>query len=358
MTPVNTGGPTRRLTQDVVASTATRQTVCVSELPILDLRAFRHKPNGPEAAGFVADLLAAAHGPGFAYLTGHGVERSLDDEIFAAARAFFALPACERKAIAIERSAAFRGYTLLGTEITNGQADWREQIDFGPEQEAPPADALPAWRRLRGPNQWPTSLPSMRPAVLGWMDALTGVGLTALRALAVGLGLDAHHWDADFVPNADVHLKIIRYPAPVPGTADQGVGLHTDSGLLTFILQDDVGGLQVQLGDRMVDAPHIEGAYLMNLGETLETATDGYLRATPHRVVSPPTDRERISIAYFFNPQFDAPFETVALPLELAAEAPGASHEGVGLSAYGENNLRIRLRSHPDVAQRHYADST
>jgi isopenicillin N synthase-like dioxygenase len=75
-------------------------------------------------------------------------------------------------------------------------------------------------------------------------------------------------------------------------------------------------------------------------------------------VVSPPTDRERISIAYFFNPQFDAPFETVALPLELAAEAPGASHEGVGLSAYGENNLRIRLRSHPDVAQRHYADST
>ena len=156
------------------------------------MSAFRRDPDDPDAARFVADLLAAAHGPGFAYLTGHGVDPDLDDDIFATARAFFALPAEEREAIAIERSAAFRGYTLLGTEITNGAADWREQIDFGPEQDAPPADALPAWRRLRGPNQWPASLPSMRPAVLGWMDAMTDVGLTALRALAVGLGLDGH----------------------------------------------------------------------------------------------------------------------------------------------------------------------
>ena len=336
----------------------TRHTGHVGELPILDMTSFRHDPDGPAAARFVSDILAAAHGPGFAYLSGHGVDPALDDRIFASARAFFALPANDREAIAIDRSAAFRGYTTLGAEITNGRADWREQIDFGPEQDAPPADALPAWRRLRGPNQWPASLPSMRPTVLDWMEALTGVGLTALRALAVGLGLDPHHWDIDFVPDADVHLKIIRYPAPAPGTTDQGVGLHTDSGLLTFILQDQAGGLQVQLGDRLVDAPHVAGAYLMNLGETLETATDGYLRATPHRVVSPPTDQDRVSIAYFFNPRFDAPFEAIDLPPALAAAAPGADHGGVGLSAYGENNLRIRLRSHPDVARRHYADCT
>ena len=344
------------MTGDFAPLATTRQTHPVSELSILDMSAFRRDPKGPGAARFVADMLAAAHGPGFAYLTGHGVDGALDDEIFAAAQAFFSLPANEREAIAIERSAAFRGYTLLGSEITKGRADWREQIDFGPEQDAPPADARPAWRRLRGPNQWPASLPSLRTAVLCWMDALTDVGLTALRALAAGLGLDPHHWDGDFVPDADVHLKIIRYPAPKPGTTNQGVGLHTDSGLLTFILQDDVGGLQVQLGDRLVEAPRIDGAYLMNLGETLETATNGYLKATPHRVVGPPVDRDRISIAYFFNPRFDSQFETVDLPPTLAADAPGAAHEGVGLSAYGENNLRIRLRSHPDVARCHYAD--
>lgn len=346
------------MTGDFPPLATTRQTDRVSELPILDMSAFRHDPNGPEADRFVADILAAAHGPGFAYLCGHGVDHVLDDEIFAAARAFFALPADEREAIAIERSAAFRGYTLLGTEVTNGRADWREQIDFGLEQIAPPAGALPAWRRLRGPNQWPTSMPSMRPAVLDWMDAMTEVGLTALRALAIGLGLDAHHWDGDFVPEADIHLKIIHYPAPAPGVTDQGVGVHTDTGLLTFIAQDDVGGLQVQLDDRFVDAPRIDGAYLMNLGETLETATNGYLKATPHRVVSPPTDQDRISIAYFFNPRFDAPFDAVDLPPALEAAAPGADHDGVGFSAFGENNLKTRLRSHPDVARNHYADVT
>ncbi len=328
----------------------------VTELPILDMTTFRQDPSSAEAGAFVTDLLAAAHGPGFAYLTGHGVPPSLDEAVFTTARAFFDLPTAEREALAIENSAAFRGYTLLGTEVTNGRADWRDQIDFGPEQDAPPPGALPAWRRLRGPNQWPASLPEMRPALLAWMAAMAEVGLTALQALAVALGLDPNHWDADFVPEPDTHLKVIRYPAAAADASDQGVGLHTDTGLLTFILQDDVGGLQVKLGDRIVDAPPIEGAYLMNLGETLETATDGYLRATPHRVVSPPSGRERLSIAYFFNPRFDSPFEAVELPPELAADAPGAAHDGVGFTAFGENNLKTRLRSHPEVAARHYAD--
>ena len=104
------------------------------------------------------------------------------------------------------------------------------------------------------------------------------------------------------------------------------------------------------------DAPAMPGAYLMNLGEMLETATDGYLKATPHRVVSPPAGRDRISIAYFFNPRFELPFERVELPPALAAAAPGADHDGVGLKVFGENNLKTRLRSHPDVARRHYAD--
>ncbi|MEM9466680.1 MAG: 2-oxoglutarate and iron-dependent oxygenase domain-containing protein [Actinomycetota bacterium] len=327
-------------------------------LPVLDLGAFRSDPGGDEAHAFVADLLRAAHEVGFVYLTGHGVDPALDTAMFATARAFFELPEAERRALAIAHSAAFRGYTVLGDEVTNGHSDWREQLDLGheqPEPELAPGD--PAWLRLRGPNQWPASLPSMAPTVLGWMAEMDTVGLTALRALAVGLGLPIDHWDGGFLPESDVHLKIIHYPPAPPGSAaDQGVGLHRDTGLLTFILQDDVGGLQVQVGDRLLDAPTVPGAYLMNLGEMLETATDGYLKATPHRVVSPPDGRDRISIAYFFNPRFELPFERVELPPELAAVAPGAAHDGVGLRVFGENNLKTRLRSHPDVARRHYAD--
>ena len=328
-------------------------------LPVLDMAGFLEDPMSAAGGRFVHELLAAAHGPGFVYLTGHGVDPGLDAGIFEQARAFFALPAAEREALAIEHSAAFRGYTVLGDERTNGASDWRHQLDLGPEQKAPdPADGGPAWLRLRGPNQWPPSLPAMPDAVLGWMDAMLGVGLGALRALALGLGQPISRWDGGFVPESDVHLKIIHYP-PRPGAdADQGVGLHRDTGLLTFIAQDDTGGLQVKLDDELVDAPHVEGAYLMNLGEMLETATDGYLRATPHRVVSPQDGSGRISIAYFFNPRFESPFLPIDLPEELAAAAPGVDRDADApvYEVFGENNLKTRLRSHPDVARRHYAD--
>jgi len=335
------------------------------ELPILDIATFVADAASPAGQQFVQDLLAAAHGPGFVYLTGHGVPADLDVALFAAARGFFALPEAERRELAIANSAAFRGYTVLGDERTNGKGDWRDQLDLGPEEAAPEfGDGDPSWLKLRGPNQWPTNLPELRAATLSWMAAMDAVGLAALRALALGLGQSVDHFDPGFVPDSDVHLKIIRYPA-VPearadaGAAGQGVGLHQDTGLLTFILQDDVGGLQVQLGDRMVDAPRVDGAYLMNLGEMLQTATDGYLRATPHRVVSPAGGCERLSIAYFFNPRFELVFAPVELPAHLAAEAAGANQvlADASLSTlFGENNLKTRLRSHPDVAARHYPE--
>ncbi|MEM7285476.1 MAG: 2-oxoglutarate and iron-dependent oxygenase domain-containing protein [Actinomycetota bacterium] len=328
-------------------------------LPVLDMADFLADPSTDGGRRFVDELLAAAHGPGFVYLTGHGVDPALDVGIFDQARAFFALPADEREALAIEHSAAFRGYTVLGDERTNGESDWRHQLDLGPEQDAPdPGAGGPAWLRLRGPNQWPPSLPSMPGAVLGWMAAMDAVGLGALRALALGMGQPIDRWDGGFVPESDVHLKIIHYPPRRETAADQGVGLHRDTGLLTFIAQDDTGGLQVQLGDELIDAPAVDGAYLMNLGEMLETATDGYLRATPHRVVSPVDGPGRISVAYFFNPRFESPFLPIELPPELAVDAPGARREVDGpiFEVFGENNLKTRLRSHPDVARRHYAD--
>ena len=330
----------------------------MTELPVLDLTTFRNDPHSPAAEAFVEDLVHAAHDIGFVYLTGHGVDPRLDAAIFEVAHDFFDLPESQRRALAIENSPAFRGYTTLGDEVTNGQSDWREQIDLGPEQTAPdlqPGD--PAWLRLRGPNQWPPSLPTMAPTVLEWMTGMKQVGLAALQAIALGLGLAIDHWDPGFLPDSDVHLKIIHYPAPPAETrTGQGVGLHADTGLLTFILQDETGGLQIEMDGSLIDAPPIRGTYLMNLGEMLETATAGYLRATPHRVVSPPPGHDRISIAYFFNPRFDLPFEQVELPAEFAAVAPGADHDGVGLRVFGENNLKTRLRSHPDVARRHYAD--
>ena len=332
-----------------------------TSIPVLDLEPFERDPQSTAGRAFVEDLAEALHGIGFVYLTGHGVDPTLERRLLDVTRRFFELPEAERRAIAIERSAAFRGYTILGDERTNGLPDWRHQLDVGPEQPAP-ADprVTPAWLRLRGPNQWPQSLPDMATTVLEWMEAVERLGLTTLRAMALALGQAIDAFDDGFVPHSDVHVKLIHYPAqPAAAREDQGVGMHHDSGLSTFILQDDVGGLQVRVDDTLVDAAPMPGTYVMNLGEMMQSATGGFLRATPHRVVSPPPGVDRISAAVFFNPRFESTFPPITLPEPLRRRVrsgtPGRADDPIH-ERFGDNNLKIRLRSHPDVAARHYAD--
>ena len=331
-------------------------------LPVLDISPFLADESSAEAAAFVDSLRETLHGPGFCYLTGYGVDPELERAVMDVSREFFARPEADRLAIVNTNTPHFRGYTRLGMEHTNGASDWRDQIDIGPEHEpVDPGPDGPAWLRVRGPNQWPESVPAMQPTVTEWMARMGAVGAAVLRAIALGLGQPADHFEPATSPNPEVLVKIIRYPAPESSDepTGQGVGLHNDSGLLSFIMQDDVGGLQVQIGDELVDATPMPGALVMNLGEMFQIATDGYLRATKHRVVSPPAGRERNSVAYFFNPAMEATFERIDLPPALAAKTRGSANERPGdviFSNYGDNWLKFRVRSHPDVAAIHHPD--
>jgi isopenicillin N synthase-like dioxygenase len=301
------------------------------------------------------------HDSGFFYLTGHGVDPALDELVHTVARDFFGLPEADRLAIANVNSPQFRGYTPVGHEYTNGRSDRRDQLDVGHELPTPrlgPDD--PAWLRLRGPNLWPEALPELRTAITEWMTAMEGVGRMVLHALARALGQRVDRFDAMVTPRPEVLVKVIRYPAADDANDDQGVGEHRDTGLLTFVHQDDATGLQVRLGDRFVDVPRVPGAYVVNLGEMMQLLTHGYFAATVHRVVSPASGgRERVSVAYFFNPKLEATLAPVTLPSELAALAPGGASSDPAnpiLANYGENSLKVRLRAHPDVARRHHAD--
>jgi isopenicillin N synthase-like dioxygenase len=124
-------------------------------------------------------------------------------------------------------------------------------------------------------------------------------------------------------------------------------------------VQPDTGGLQVQTEEgAWVDAPPLDvpGAFVCNIGEMVELATGGYLRATVHRVLS--QSGERISVPMFFNPSLDAVFPTLQLPPELAAGARGVRQDPNDKihARYGYNLLKSRLRAHPDVAAIHHPD--
>jgi isopenicillin N synthase-like dioxygenase len=327
-------------------------------LPLIDIARFRDPAADHEQ--FLAELRHAAHEVGFFYVVGHGVPDRITTGILDATRRFFALSEEQRLEIENVHSPQFRGYTRVGTEHTAGAADWREQIDIGPEREAvetKPGD--PDWLRLIGPNQWPAALPELRDVVLAWQDEALRVSREVLRALAVALGQDEGYFDEWFDEESILHLKIIHYP-PRPTPQDvQGVGAHKDYGYLALLQQDDIGGLQVQAADGgWIDAHPVPGAFVFNIGEMLEIATQGYLVATRHRVLSPRAGVDRYSIPFFLGPRLDAVVEPLTLPPALAAEAIGitADPDNPLHAEFGENALVGWLRSHPRVAHTWWSD--
>lgn len=206
-------------------------------LPLLDLSQLDGDARRRRA--FLDDLRAAARDVGFFYLRGHGVDSALNARLQQGARQFFALPEADKLAVQMVHSPHFRGYNRAAAELTRGQPDWREQFDIGAERPALTlSDDTPRWARLQGPNQWPAALPTLKPLLLQWQQAMTAMSLRLLRAFALALSLPEQAFDRLYGEKPNEHIKLIRYPGRDATASAQGVGAHKDSGFLSFLLQD------------------------------------------------------------------------------------------------------------------------
>ena len=326
-------------------------------LPILDLS--RVDAGEHAATRFRHDLREATHEVGLFYLVGHGIPEEVMARLFTVADRFFALPMADKLAIEMTKSPQFRGYTRTGGELTRGKVDWREQIDIGAEREARTTDGSAAYLRLEGPNLWPAAQPELREVCTDWARRCSAVGLRLLREWAVGLGAPRNVFDGAFAERPSTLIKLVHYPGREPDQDGQGVGAHKDPGVLTLLLvEPGTGGLQAHYEGRWIDVPPVPGAFVVNIGELMEFATDGYLKATVHRVQSPPAGQTRRSIPFFFNPALDSTMPTIPLPADLAQRARGVTRDPDNRisGTFGDNLLKARLRAHPDVAAIHHAD--
>lgn len=328
----------------------------ITTLPVLDIRHL----DGDKVTRqqFLNQLRHAARDIGFFYLTGHGIDGDLQYALQQQTTQFFALPDSAKQQVAMIHSPHFRGYNRAAAELTRGKPDWREQFDIGAERPALNVQIQdPDWRRLQGPNLWPAHLPELKPVLLAWQSVMTRMALRLLRAFAAALQLPETAFDELYGDLPNEHIKLIHYPGQRSPENQQGVGAHKDSGFLSFLLQDEQQGLQVEISpDRWIDVSPLAGSFVVNIGELLELATNGYLRATVHRVIAPPAGQKRISIAFFLGAQLDAVVPVYQLPAELAEEAngPESDPDNPLLREVGWNYLKGRLRSHPDVAERYY----
>jgi isopenicillin N synthase-like dioxygenase len=252
-----------------------------------------------------AAIHRACREDGFFYVSGHGLDPALVARLTETARRFFAQPLETKMQIRMERGGrAWRGYFPVGGELTSGRPDLKEGVYFG--SELPPADprvvrGLP----LHGPNLFPVDPPELRTVVLAYMREATRLGHALMRGVGLALGLDRDFFATEWMADPTVLFRLFHYPPAPPDDASWGVGEHTDYGVLTILLQDDVGGLEVRSRGGWVAAPPIPGTFVCNIGDMLDRMTGGLYRSTPHRVRNF-SGTDRYSFPFFFDPGFDA----------------------------------------------------
>lgn len=237
---------------------------------------------------------------------------------------------------------AWRGYFPVGEELTSGHPDAKEGIYFG--EEATSASKI----LMHGHNLYPEGLPQMKATIENYMVAMRKLGDLLMEIFALSLDLEQHYIQNHLANPAFTLFRIFHYPA-LANHEGWGVGEHTDYGLLTILLQDEVDGLQIKSNGQWVDAPVIPGTFVCNIGDMMERLTGGLYVSTPHRVKNT-SGVSRYSFPFFYDPNWNAHLE----PLYKSDKATASRWDGQYLfgsfSTYGDYLQEKVRKVFPDLS--------
>lgn len=261
-------------------------------------------------------LDAACRDHGFFLLANHGIQPQID-AMWLASETFFNQPSHEKRKLLRSESQPLGFYDR---ELTKRKRDLKEVFDFMPP-------------RAEGDmNQWPDNNPAFKTALVDFTDRAGELAARTLRLIY--LSLNPQSADASGLPQGkhrNSNIRLNYYPVSDPLSVDEASNVnplgdmalhhHTDPGILTLLVQDDVGGLQTESQeDGWIDVPPEPGTIVVNLGDAMQVWTNDTYRAAIHRV-TPRHGKPRYSTPYFFSPHSDAVLEP--LPALLPATENG-----------------------------------
>ncbi|MEE2768779.1 MAG: 2-oxoglutarate and iron-dependent oxygenase domain-containing protein [Actinomycetota bacterium] len=312
-----------------------------SLIPLVDLTEAFDPGAGREEA--IATLRNACENIGFLVITGHGVQHETISKIETAAREFFSLPH-EEKMRCVRGPGDFRGFSPSQASALAQSRDIVTPPDlceaFSINRFDDPEVALQSGLQegreaFFAPNLWPNSPESFKDAFETYYAIMEDLAARLMGLMAVALGLD-EDWFEDKIDNHITNLTVNHYP-DLKHPAEPGQfrrGEHTDWGSLTILYHDGEPGLQIKSPTgEWVDIPIVPGAFVINLGDLMATWTNDRWKSTYHRVVVPSGNcGDRISIAFFHQPAYDAQIEcipTCTSPDDPPHYAPTTSGEWI-----------------------------
>lgn len=275
-------------------------------IPVIDIDELR-------SPGTLAKLDTACREWGFFQVINHGIPQGVIDTMLAEAHSFFAQSTGFKRRILRTPENPWGFYDR---ELTKNVRDLKEIYDFGP------ADGVIK-------PQWPRGMPGFRNAVNTYYAHCERLAHRLLSGVSMNLGLSPGCLSRRFGQDHTSFLRLNYYPVDAGAssgtTVDQlGVGQHTDSGVLTLLLQDEQPGLEVFRNNAWHLVEPRKDGLVINIGDMVQVWSNDEYFAALHRVIAS-RERPRFSIPFFLSPPYRMNY--APLPTMVSEDRPARYRE-------------------------------
>ncbi|KAJ0967281.1 hypothetical protein J5N97_024198 [Dioscorea zingiberensis] len=267
------------------------------QVPVVDLRSSRSE--------VVDRIRAACEDWGFLQIVGHGIPEIVMDAMIDGVRRFHEEASGEEKERLYSREPGRAVKYHSNFDLFQGRvANWRDTLYCQMAPKQPSSNELPA---------------ACREVLLEYAEHVMKLGSTLFELLSESLGLMPNHLEDMDCKQGQILLSHYYPPCPEPEITI-GTSQHSDSGFLSVLLQDQIGGLQVLHNNNWVDVTPIPSALVINVGDLLQLISNDRFKSVEHRVLSQSIG-PRVSVACFFSSHFNQASTRVYGPIkELISE--------------------------------------
>ena len=247
------------------------------------------------AADAAEQFTRSLHETGFGVLVNHPLPQDLVEKIYADWLGYFNGTEKHELAFSKETQDGYFSTEISETAKGHTQKDIKEYFHIYPWGRIPASLKDDAMRYYRIANDLAAEL-------LSWVEKHTPADIAKnYREPLSNMIKDSRH----------TLLRVLRYP-PLTGNEPAGslrAAARGDINLLTILPAANEPGLQVQGKDgAWVDVPGDFGMLIINIGDMLQEASQGYYPSTQHRVVNPTGEgakKSRVSLPLFLHPRED-----------------------------------------------------
>lgn len=286
-----------------------KSSVIVAEgIPLIDLSPINYQTEEDTIPvsciqDLVQEIGSACKEWGFFQVINHKVPLDKRQRIEEAARKFFSLDLEEK--LKVRRDAV----NVLGyfeAEHTKNVRDWKEIYDFNVQEPTFIPPLLPhddeQSFQFQWDNRWPHNPPDFKEACKEYAQEVEKLAYKLMELVALSLGLEANRFRRYFTHNTS-NIRLNYYPpCPYPHLA-LGLGHHKDTGVLTVLAQDEVGGLEVRRKSdgEWIRVKPIFNSFIINVGDMIQIWSNDAYESVEHRVVVN-SEKDRFSVPFFLKP--------------------------------------------------------